>query len=209
MDRALRGPYYGTHFTKKTLTPDRSGAVALFSREKLLQRRISFDHGNTMGIDREVVGNDDSVFFSLEPGETPQKQRSRFGPNRLRVPLNQPVFQQTAWLSLKDMAVNLPAYYRKLPWLTFREQRLLTKKGHGPDHVFFGKDMIPGMLLTLISDARELGENSRKQVLNAKTDEDINTLINGFYKPEIKVPKQLITTEFVFDSPTQARLSDD
>jgi hypothetical protein len=203
LDRGLSMKYYATHFTRNDLvsTNAKGQQVAtLFSRDKLLRDgTISFRTGNSKVVDRYYLGNSDHVFFALEVGDTPKKQKSQFGPNRLRVPLDHPSFRQTASLKLNDSS--LPqlrdSVLAKYGASSEEAQTILGKHYHITEN-FVGKDMVPGLLMTAISDSRKIGHDTNQKIMNAQTEDDFNEIFSGLYRPEVRVPRHFFVENPIF-----------
>ncbi|WP_198359342.1 hypothetical protein [Burkholderia ubonensis] len=193
----LNQKFYATH---TTLAPvkNESGVLSLYSREKLIERGIIFNENNSPPEDIKILGNDDFVFFSLEVGDTPKKPSSRFGGVTYRVNFDEAVFRDTSWLSLVEMRfAKTPNVDRHIPYLNQSEQSSLSKRELTPfETVFAGRDMKRGIGLSIISDARKLSPESRKKILESTTEGKINSLINGLYRPEIKVARHYFSNDF-------------
>jgi hypothetical protein len=99
-----------------------------------------------------------------------------------------------AWMTLLDMA---------LPDDMFPLQRRLKEQGmplkvhfndvpekwNRMERIFQGPDIIPGLAYSLITNARKhLDPKSYEKMLAMRTDEDMTSLINAFYRPEIQIP---------------------
>lgn len=195
--RFTESRFFATHTTGAPVE-NGQGIVSLFSRDKLIERGIIFNENNSPQEDRELLGNDDFVFFSLEVGETPKKPSSRFGGNMFKFDLDKPSFTSVAWLSLTDMRfANTPHLNRHIQGLSCAEYDKLSKRELPRfQTVFHGKDMKAGIALSLIKDFREnLSHTSREKLLCYSTEHDLNRLVNGMYRPEIKVPRHFISDE--------------
>jgi hypothetical protein len=69
--------------------------------------------------------------------------------------------------------------------------------GRTSDYVFFGSDIRRGMALLLLERIRLLhAPESRNKVLTAASDEDLNRVLNGFFRPELKCPRAFIGAPF-------------
>jgi hypothetical protein len=62
--------------------------------------------------------------------------------------------------------------------------------------VFYGRDTIPGILFSILLDLRSTPRDVRSKMLSLRLPDHLNRIINGLYRPEIKVPKHLITGHF-------------
>lgn len=203
VQRLLSQPFFATHATSSQSAIDRAdGGVSLFSRTKLQQRNIPFNQLHTMEDDMTLVAGEDQVYFSLECGSRPQKTSSRFGNRLLRFNLEHPVFRDLAILTLADPnSADLPdpvgrfhtveQYYAQsgdekeeynamMKYLKYRYCDPFKT-------VFHGKQMREGIALHIISVLRK----SVSPALASKMleQEEINTLVNGLFRPQIMVPR--------------------
>ncbi len=187
-----------THFSNANLTSD-DGITSIYSKQKLEERGIEFNAG-TEQYDIDVLSNTDFVFFALDAGEG--KDSSRFGNQIYKFDFNNPVFTDVSWMSLTEMA-NLrrpdlrkyiqglsPEDYKKFRTLATQYWRDGLSLDGAKKTVFYGKDMLPGLALSILSDCRDgLSTEGSNLVLSMRTDDEVNSVINGFYRPEIKVPR--------------------
>ena len=137
-------------------------------------------------------------FFSLEVGETPKKPSSRFGGKMFRFDFSKPSFTDTSWLNLAEMRFSrTPHLSRHVQGLTYGEYVKLSKRELPRfGSIFYGADMKTGIALSLIKDFRDnLSDASRGKLLTCSTDDELNRLVNGMYRPEIKVPRHFFSDE--------------
>lgn len=191
---------YATHATRPGALSNKDGSIALFSRQKLSERGIGFPPGNTEGQDIEDYASDDHVFFSLEAGDTPQKPSSRFGTELLRFNFEHEAIQKTGMLNLVDPATGLPPQaYDRFP--AIESHREMNEKNEALENLsgldyapkqslFHGHQMKPGLALAIIKNCREnVSKSIGEKMLSPKNDDDINTLLNGLFRPSIMVPR--------------------
>jgi hypothetical protein len=209
LDRGMSMNYNATHFTNNNLvsTDENTGqqVATLFSRDKVEEKgTIPLEKGNGTAIDIIKLGNSNHVFFGIEPGDTPKKQSSKFGSNKLIVPLNHPAFQQTATVILNDKLNPqlTPKSLEKYGVKTQIAEDVLTDHSDDLKDIFVGKDIVPGLLMTAISDSRKIGREANQKMMAAQNENDFNEILNGLYRPEIKVPNHLFVKNpsFVTDS---------
>ena len=105
-----------------------------------------------------------------------------------------------AWLSMNDMVQpkesTLERYFTDLDDADYEYAKDMVEYYNSPDFVFSGRDMIPGAALSVIHATRDLTEKAKAQILNASDEYASNNAINGLFRPEIKIPRFLITGKF-------------
>ncbi|KDD66157.1 hypothetical protein V466_25585 [Pseudomonas mandelii PD30] len=205
MSKLLSQPFFATHVTTHDVPIDRpDGSVSLFSRVKLQERNISFKEMHSTGEDISEVGGDDQVYFSLESGHEPQKGRSRFGDRMMRFDLNHPAFVKTGVMTLVDPFLGLPPsayerfdaimnHFRTDPDDDPSEQeeavveRLNNRFFSADESAFHGPHILEGIGLHIVSTLREYvpPQVAKTMLYN----EDINSLVNGLFRPQIMVPR--------------------
>lgn len=201
---------FAVHFTRTPLAPvapdpgdTPPATLRLYSNANLRARRVSFTEGAGEG-ERDSMGNGDFVFFSLEVGAQPRKPTSRFGSVRYRFDVDRhAMLREDAWVSMDDMhleklglapdrptplVMGLLQPFDRMPASDAPNGRLST-------HVFFGGDVRRGMALALIDRIRFLrAPESRDALLRATSDDELNRVLNGLFRPEMKVPRAFIGT---------------
>lgn len=171
LSRGKSMKYCATHFTNNNLMEtDTKGqkepkVPKLYSRDRLESGgKIRFNKDNTTPADIEEFANTDHVFFALEPGDEPKKPESDFGKYRLRVPLDHPVFPQTASLIVNDqLEPHISADVRILKKYgadSPHAKEILKRHAENVGNIFVGKDMIPGLLMTAIRDSRKIRDKT-------------------------------------------------
>ncbi|ROM93791.1 hypothetical protein [Pseudomonas brassicacearum] len=187
--------FFATHTTNTPRT-NKGGGISLYSRQKLLDRGVIFNTKNSPVEDIALLGNDDFVFFSLEVGETPKKGGSAFGDLTYRFNLHETIFMEVGWLSLVEMRfARTPDLSRHIHDLSAEDYTLLKKRELSPlSTVFFGQDMINGIALSLILDLRKLSPTGQTRLLAMAGESSLNSLINGIYRPELKVPRHYFSS---------------
>lgn len=198
LDNFFTVPLYATHSTAAPVKRE-DGSVALFSRQKLIDRHIIFNTQNSPQEDIKLLGNDDFVFFALEVGKEPKKPSSRFGGTTYRFDFDTPAFKDAAWLSLVEMRfAQTPNLDRHVDGLDSTEYGKLSKQKLQPfETVFSGGDMKAGIGLSIIRDLRKLSPTSNYNLLESRGEVAINKLVNGLYRPEIKVAKHFFSDNYM------------
>lgn len=189
-ERMLKMKFTATHASNAIIT-NKNNIMELFSRRKLVQRDINFEKNHTEVDDIKEIANDDFVFFSLEPGEGGKKSRSRFGKYIYNVDFESPVFALIAWGSLQDQILNTTGDVRRhIKGLSEETYRYLSEQNiENKETMFIGKDMKTGLAMWLIKLFRKISDEDRYKLLSMNTVNDMNKLINGIFRPEIKVPR--------------------
>ncbi|TKC81616.1 hypothetical protein FAZ69_26980 [Trinickia terrae] len=209
LDAFYRMPLIATHATNARIVKenhplagaphdheqDRKHApvVRIYSRENLLKRGIPFDDTHSTRADLTSLRNDGFVFFSIEVGRRPKKQRSRFGERLYRFDIDaHPALARASWMSLQEMLKPGAPYPELLQGkLTAREMVLWTGTPVGTaEHVFHGRHMRQALGLSIVEAARTFSAGSRKKLLSCRKEEDMNQIVNGLFRPEIKCPHE-------------------
>jgi hypothetical protein len=187
--------FFATHTTNTPRT-NKSGGISLYSRQKLLDRGVVFNTNNSPVDDMALLGNDDFVFFSLEVGKTPKKGGSAFGDLTYRFNLQEAIFMEVGWVSLVEMRfARTPDLSRHIHDLSAEDYAILKKRVLAPlSTVFFGQDIIDGIALSLILDLRKLSPTGRTRLLAMVGESSLNSLINGIYRPELKIPRHYFSS---------------
>ncbi|EID0733823.1 DUF4116 domain-containing protein, partial [Vibrio parahaemolyticus] len=191
LDKILSMKFSATHATDANIINDKN-TLSLFSRMKLEDRNIKFSRENhsTSG-DIGELANNDFVFFSIEPGTGGLKDNSRFGKTIYVVDFDTPAFSQVSWVSLQEQYLsfgnNTKKHIRNISndahkILSFSEIDIKS-------NMFLAKDFKKGLALSLIKKFRQLPNNDREELLNTQSIEQFNSIINGIYRPEVKVPR--------------------
>ncbi|MDR5759979.1 hypothetical protein [Caballeronia sp. LZ035] len=192
-------PFYATHATHaRVLSP--GGDLVLYSRKRLMEKEIAFLDDNSTDMDVNGLGNDDYVFFSLEVGEKPAKDWSRFGNRMYRVKYDHPAFAYAS-MSLLDQLELEPPSPEALNLSEEASDILFGRSFERPDVMFHGRDRsIVGLLHSIIHAARKLPPEDRQIILNARAEPDIDKIINYVFRPEIRVPGMIAVCQDDFVS---------
>jgi len=191
-------PLYATHSTAAPIKRE-DGNIALFSRQKLIDRSIIFNTDNSPQEDIKLLGNDDFVFFALEAGVEPKKPSSRFGGTTFRFGFDASAFKDSAWLSLVEMRfAQTPNLDRHIDGLSGDEYARISKRKINPFETVFSRgDMSAGIGLSLVQDFRKLSPASNHRMLECTGEVEMNKLVNGFYRPEIKVARHFFSDNYM------------
>jgi hypothetical protein len=144
-----------------------------------------------------MLANDDHVFFSLEAGDQPQKNGSRFGNKIYRFKFDQTTILQNATLHLVDPLTGIPPLAAlRFDAIDYHENvdvadeviKKLDSRSYTPSEAtFHGPHMKLGLALSIIHICREsMSETLRKEIFEV---ESVNNLINGLVRPTVMVPK--------------------
>ncbi|CAI2325771.1 TPA: DUF4116 domain-containing protein [Vibrio parahaemolyticus] len=168
-----------------------NNTLTLFSRKKLDERNISYRSGLSTARDIEEFKNDDFVFFSIEPGDGGFKHNSRFGRTVYAVDFDNPSLSQVAWVSLQEQLMCDCENTRKhIRGISEESHKILSYTRLGiRSSMFLAKDFRKGLALSLIKRFRELPEHDRQTLLSNLHLKYLNDVINGIYRPEVKVPR--------------------
>ncbi|WP_176083903.1 hypothetical protein [Martelella sp. HB161492] len=204
VERLKTMPFLATHATDaqvESIDPS-TGAkyVKLLSRRRLEQEGVSFSRENSSN-DIRPLANHDFVFFSVEPGSESTKPSSRFGRQLYAFDLDNHYIRDKGWMSLNDM-LNLQKrdVANHIPELTAEESERYEATGSqyvARELIFSAKDMREGLALSLVKVMRQvLSDEHRNAYLNADDPERVNRLVNGFFRPEIKVANSFFAQDF-------------
>lgn len=140
--------------------------------------------------DNKALGHDDYVFFSLEVGEEPKKTKSRFGSNFYKIDYNHLALKYSSMVLVDQYLQEAPKDCR-ISNLSEKGKKILdeNRRHFSEDIMYQGQDLsIISLGCAIIKKARLLPKEDQNLILNSKTDDEINNIINGFYRPEIRVP---------------------
>lgn len=189
-------PFIVTHASNANIIKP-SGALEIFSRKKLESRNIDFCEYNSEKKDIDELANDDFVFFSLETGSEVEKRKSRFGYTIYSTGFEQPVFEQVAWMSLREQLSNrVGNVKRHIAGLSDESYKLIClERTENKKSMFLGKDTKIGIALSLIKLFRKLPQLDRAYLLSTSNEKALNKIINGIYRPEVKVPRSFYSKQ--------------
>lgn len=197
-------PLYITHAAPSDADIKRpDGTVSLFSRRKLEERQIEFNTENTTDHDIAMLANDDHVFFSLEAGDQPQKDSSRFGDKLVRFKFDQPKILSHATLHLVDPLTAVPpsvgSRFDAIEDHMDEEEAAdaidkLESRAFTPgEATFHGRHMKIGLALSIIQTCRNsMPDDMSRELLEG---ESVNRVMNGLFRPTVMVPRHF------FDKP--------
>jgi hypothetical protein len=204
LKKMLESPLRISHATNSLdkISDPATGKVSLSSRQKLIRDGVTFPRENSSAADIADLANDDNVFFALESGEELQKKASRFGKDVVRFDFDSPNVQQHGTLHLLDVLEGqLPDPTKRFATLNAlppnaKNNEIFDLNKHerkfdfdAKNSVFKGSDMKRGMALSIIDRCRSLSPGVRQEMLEK---EDVNTLINGLFRPQVLVPRVFV-----------------
>ncbi|WP_195848726.1 DUF4116 domain-containing protein [Providencia alcalifaciens] len=198
LDNLLQMPFTATHASDANIVNEK-GILSLFSRKKLEERGIEFDKTHSEKTDINRLSNDDFVFFSLEPGFCVKKNSSRFGDSIFRVDFDSELSNKIVWGSLQEQLQNKTnvSCGRYLKGVSKEADNILSGKLiTNEKSMFLGCDFKIGIGLSLIKLLRELPEKDKKMLLTFRSEMELNQLINGIYRPEMKVPRHFFSENY-------------
>ncbi|CAI2325747.1 TPA: DUF4116 domain-containing protein [Vibrio parahaemolyticus] len=192
LDEILQMKFSATHATDASVIDNRN-MLTLFSRSKLEQRNIDFPLDHSTSADIDELGNDDFIFFAVEPGLGGYKCESRFGKTVYIVDFDHPSFSQVAWVSLQEQLLNFTQNTRKrIANISEDAHKVLSENIIDiKTNMFLARDFRKGLGLSLIKQFRKIPSDDRHKLLSVKSTEQFNDIINGLYRPEVKVPRHL------------------
>jgi uncharacterized Zn-binding protein involved in type VI secretion len=191
--RLLERPFYAVHATNGQVVNDK-GDLILFSRKRLQEMtNVPFARSNSSSMDINSLGNDDYVFFSLEVGEEPRKASSRFGRTFYRVPYSHGAFTASSLLLLDQAIVEVPTS-RISSIDREANERLSQRGGYSKASLMFSgrTASLEGLVDSIITVLRaRLDDLSRSRVYDTRSDAAFDEIVNGVFRPEIRVPRMV------------------
>ncbi|PHM44767.1 RHS repeat-associated core domain-containing protein [Xenorhabdus mauleonii] len=194
--------FYIVHASENNLIDSTKKSLNLFSRATLMERKMTFcDYSGATQKDLSYLGNDRFVSFSLEVGRNPKKCKSRFGHHFYRIRYSGNKFslmhssmmlfdQLNPYLYLEGSA-NRERLFNHFNISAESRKQLEGRTIRRGDSSFSGFDnSINGLLYYILNDISKLcNEHDRKKLLSARSDDEFNLIINGLYRPEVRVPR--------------------
>jgi len=107
--------------------------------------------------------------------------------------LNTPVFSQVSWVSLQEQLFSDTGNTKKHIKNISKEAHDILSHQEIPvkENMFLVKDFKTALALSLIKKFRELPMEDQDILLSANDDYTFNSIINGIYRPEVKVPRHI------------------
>ncbi|WP_198385852.1 RHS repeat-associated core domain-containing protein, partial [Burkholderia ubonensis] len=197
-ERFRSSSFYAVHFSRSDFR-QKTGDIVFRSGVAMREKNPEWESESTGGTDLQMYGTDDFAFFSLEIGQTPKKETSRFGEHRYRIPFSRVLSDQYGKYSvaqINDLLDFKRRSDRSLPeWLksnpeamrAYREP-VATKEAE----ILYATDrLVEGIGIRLIKDFRRLPAAAQEQALSASSESELDFLLNKFYRPQILIPKKL------------------
>ncbi|ECG8590423.1 DUF4116 domain-containing protein [Salmonella enterica subsp. salamae] len=196
LDAILTIKLHATHASDAKLI-NKDNILKIYSRNLLIEKKIPFPPTHS-DYDSCLLANEDFVFFSLEPGEEHKKSASRFGSSIYCFDINQPVFEQVSSINLYDQIAKLnPDPHKHIQGLSEEAAVILQRRESSVyNFMFFGKDLRTGLGLYLLKRIRAIPESDRQKILAMKEEHELNRVINGILRPEIKIPKYFFSKKY-------------
>ncbi|AUT25706.1 DUF4116 domain-containing protein [Escherichia marmotae] len=192
-DRISRLGFTATHATNGNII-NQKNTLTLFSKKKLEERNTALPWGShAASPDIKTLGNDDFIFFAIEPGTGGLKKSSRFGKTMYAINFNMPVFSQVSWISLQEQIFSETGNTKNhISNISEEAHNILSFKELSlKENMFLVKDFKTGLALSLIKKFRELPLKDQDNLLSANDNDSFNSIINGIYRPELKVPRHI------------------
>ncbi|EFA4880021.1 DUF4116 domain-containing protein [Escherichia coli] len=192
-DRVSKLEFTVTHATNADVINEKN-TLTLLSRKKLQERKIDLTWGShAVNSDTNTIGNDDFVFFAIEPGTGGFKKKSAFGKTMYAINFDAPVFSQTSWVSLQEQLFSETGDTKgHISDISEEAHKILSfQEIPVKENMFLAKDFRTGLALSLIKKFRELPLKDQDNLLSANGDHAFNSIINGIYRPEVKVPRHI------------------
>ncbi|BET96676.1 hypothetical protein [Xenorhabdus taiwanensis] len=194
----MRNDFFVVHASDVNLINNPERNLLIYSRYRLQEKGIEFPTHHSSTQDILGLGNDDYVFFSLEVGNTLQKPFSLFGANFYRIPYKREnmAFRHSSMTLIDQINLNAPDG-KMIEKISIRAREHLKCRAFLRENVHFcGIDnCLEGLLYSIILETRDLSRLSMKNdaslILSARTDNEMNSVINGLFRPEIRVPRML------------------
>ncbi|MDX7986061.1 hypothetical protein FE392_01750 [Xenorhabdus sp. 12] len=192
--------FYIVHASDRNLINETKKSLTLLSRARLDKTDILFNNRNSTNLDIENLGNHYYVYFSLEVGKELKKSKSKFGNHlyRIRYSGNKSSFIHSSMVLFDHLVPSMHLYKingnkRLLDDIDISQEskeQLTRRKMQRGNSSFSGfENCINGLLYSILIDIRNLdNEDDRKKLLSTHSDDGINLIINGLYRPEVRVP---------------------
>jgi hypothetical protein len=167
------------------------------SRRYLVINNIKFPTNHSTLKDIDGLGNADYVFFSLEVGNRLQKTYSKFGKIFYRIPyVRENIALRYSSITLADQLECNPQSNKMIKGLSDKTRKYLSERIFTPYKIMFSgfDNCLRGLLYSIISVTRYLEQDEymkkdAEKILQARNDDEMNRVINGLFRPEIRVPR--------------------
>ncbi|PHM60974.1 hypothetical protein [Xenorhabdus ishibashii] len=197
-DVFMKKDFFIVHASDVNLINNNERNLLIYSRHRLQEKGIKFPTHHSSVQDILGLGNDDYVFFSLEVGYTLKKPLSIFGANFYRIPYRREnmALRHSSMTLIDQIKLKAPDS-RMLEKISQQARTYLKTRGFVRENVHFcGIDnCLEGLLYSIILETRNLGRLSMEKdvnlILSARTDDEMNRVINGLFRPEVRVPRMV------------------
>ncbi|MCS2157422.1 hypothetical protein MUU48_10925 [Scandinavium sp. H11S7] len=142
-------------------------------------------------------GNDDFVFFSLECGTQTQKPSSRFGRRVFRTPVTNDCRFKNTLIILNDLFKNINRPEETIKRLALSESAITLsepairriRRRYMPVDVIAVGNINNYITCSVILAIRTLPPDDQRKLLAIRKDNELNLLINIFFRPQIAFPQ--------------------
>ncbi|MBI6548303.1 hypothetical protein [Xenorhabdus lircayensis] len=196
-DVFMKKDFFIVHASDAHLTDNAERNLVIYSRVCLQEKGIEFPSHHSSVLDIGRLGNDDYVFFSLEVGNTLQKPWSLFGKDFYRIAYKKEnMALRHSSMVLVDQLQPGPPNSRMIKNISKRAHDCLKLRVFMEYSICFSgiDDCLRGLLYSIILEIRNLTrslEGDAKVLLSARSDDEINRIINGLFRPEVRVPRMI------------------
>ncbi|MDX7986435.1 hypothetical protein FE392_03680 [Xenorhabdus sp. 12] len=187
--------FFIVHASSNDLNDNSKRELLICSHRYLEKKGTGFFKNNTTIDDVRELANDDYVFFSLEVGGELQKKRSRFGNKFYRIPYTKEnVSLRHSSMALVDQILLTAPDSRMIKGLTNGANVHLDHRRFINHRIIFSgiDNCLTGLLYSIILTVRKFNitlQRDRETILYARSDKEISDVINGLFRPEIRVPR--------------------
>ncbi|UAN45227.1 hypothetical protein KGP17_23030 [Serratia sp. JSRIV001] len=186
LDFFMRQDFYLVHATKIRIE-DSHENICLKSRTRLLKDNVKYLSNSESDIDS--LKNEDYVFFSLEAGEPIWKSCSRFGNLYYKIKFNHESLKYASMTLLDQLLMEWVNVH--IEGISSNGKQILQSGRQSLsifDVMFHGRDAsIYGLAYNIISASRLLSDEDRTLILTTSDTQQLNNIINSFFRPEIRV----------------------
>lgn len=182
-------PFYALHATNNNRVINDKGDLVLYSRKQLMAKEIPFPSENSHPLDVHGLANTDYVFFSLEAGCSLKKNRSRFGKTFFKINYQHSQFSNSSMVLLDQLTLETPSC--KINDLSDYCKSMLADREIPRTDIFFqGRQFsLQGLAHYIIATIRLLPDEDQNILFGMVSTNQMNNLINSFFRPEIRVPR--------------------
>ena len=146
--------------------------------------------------DLDNYATNDFVFFSLEAGAEPKKEKSRFGEHRYRAPMDAlQARHEYTHMELTDLLLVDQRPGNKRPaWVMPWDEEVFFSSAEDNtvlSSVFVGANMVKGLALRIVSDLQKFSSDSVNNAYDLQISGQADQLMNSLFRPQIVVPHSI------------------